>query len=182
MAEQKLETKNKIIRSLLDNSYFMEPVERLTYRLLLHYAFIVNDDPSKISDNVIQKARDFAVVYVNKYYNVLPDTLDEAMHRFVNKEIMKYTTGIEFDDIKMDIINKLSNNLPESDCYITFFLDDDSYDNIIIKSVSYEEKKLDFYIYNLIDKSINKYDGDFDTTYNRVLDYKEIILDIQPKI
>ena len=153
---------NEIIRTLIDKSYFMNPVERLTYRLLSHYAFVLHDNPSDITDIEINEARQFALKYVERHNNKLPQILDKESKEFVNKVILKTTTDINFDELVIKLLDKLKND----DYFIEFnFYNDSNYDRIVIEKYINDDIVPNFYIYDIGSKRLSFHEGMLDTKY-----------------
>ena len=175
LIKNKYHKKNNEIRKLLGLSYFMQPEERLTYTLLLHYSYVLHEDVTKVSDEEIQKARDFSKLYLDNH-RILPNDIDSELQSFVNKQVLKAITGMNFDDIKNEMAKKIYDDLSISNCIgnlkkasLDYYFDTNNYDSIIIKV--YNNKKSIFYIY---DANINMLSR---TKYNDYLLNKKDILE-----
>lgn len=175
LIKNKYHKKNNEIRKLLGLSYFMQPEERLTYTLLLHYSYVLHEDVTKVSDEEIQKARDFSKLYLDNH-RILPNDIDSELQSFVNKQVLKAITGMNFDDIKNEMAKKIYDDLSISNCIgnlkkasLDYYFDTNNYDSIIIK-VSNNNKSI-FYIY---DANINMLSR---TKYNDYLLNKKDILE-----
>ncbi len=175
LIKNKYHKKNNEIRKLLGLSYFMQPEERLTYTLLLHYSYVLHEDVTKVSDEEIQKARDFSKLYLDNH-RILPNDIDSELQSFVNKQVLKAITGMNFDDIKNEMAKKIYDDLSISNCIgnlkkasLDYYFDTNNYDSIIIK-VSNNNKST-FYIY---DANINMLSR---TKYNDYLLNKKDILE-----
>ena len=194
----KKNNENEEIRKLLGLSYFMQPEERLTYRLLLHYAFILHEDVTKISDEEIERARNISRAYFQNH-RILPKDIDNELQEFINKEILRAIANINFDDLKNEIAKKVYNDLTMSNCIgnlkkasIIYYIDSNNYNSIIIKVSN--KRKAAFYIYdigmNTISKikhnnlSLNRIDILERAIFNKKLlnniDYNKIKIDFSP--
>jgi hypothetical protein len=163
---------NDVIRTLLDNSYFMQPVERLTYRMLQHYAFVLNENPSQISDAEIQKARDYAKEYLKN--NDMPSDINEEIELFINKERFLAITNIDYDSIK-DTIKEDFSTVFDNDCYDNdVYFDEDN--DIIVKQTDKIGSVM--YCYDLEERDITlitkRYSDDELTLLGSFVTYKKI--------
>lgn len=137
---------NDAIRHLLDNSYFMDPVERLTYKLLLNYAFVLHEDVTKVTDEEIEEARIFAKKYLKE--KGLSNFLDLDMKMFVNQQTLKAITDINYKKIEDSIIKKMAEKTNQN-FYLKIYIDTNNYDKMIVIQTTYEIHSRNYYIYDL---------------------------------
>ena len=57
---------NDEIRKLVSETYFMDRTDRMTIDLLNHYAFVLHENVSDITDEEIEIARNYAESYLAK--------------------------------------------------------------------------------------------------------------------
>ena len=165
-------SKNQTIKDLLDKSYFMDRVERLTYRLLLHYAFTLNEDPSKITDKEIQIARDFS----NNYFlthNTLPNDIDNDVKLFINNQIFKATTGLDYYDIKENIRNVINDVSFDSGTFEIYSYDY-SGDYLIGKNVTNGNLSSNYFSYNTKSKVFKSVNQKLDVEELQLLDVFQV--------
>lgn len=149
---------NDVIRNLLDNSYFMDPVERLTYKLLLNYVFVLHEDVTKVTDAEIEEARTFAKEYLKE--KGLFNFLDLDMKMFVNQQTLKAITDINYKKIEDTIIKKLTEKTNQ-DFYVKLYIDTNNYDKMIVIQTTYQIHSKNYYVYDLAT-------GDFTLSEKRI--------------
>lgn len=150
--EEKTRKNNYILRLLLDNSYFMEPSERLTYQILLQCAYILHEDPCTVTDEEIAEIRSFSEKYCIVHNNVLPKSFDEDITAFTNRIKFNATNDIKFEELKDRIIDELyygSENVKFE------FVYDSNTDSIYIKKYSSETFDIEYFIYDLDTKKLD---------------------------
>lgn len=150
--EEEIRRNNYILRLLLDNSYFMDPVERLTYRILLQCAFVLHEDPCTVTDEEIAEIRSFSEKYCIIHNNILPKVIDENIIAFTNRIKFNATNDVNFDEIKNMIIDELYYG--NEDVKFQFIYDSDI-DLIYIKRYSSETFDIDYYTYDLETKKLD---------------------------
>lgn len=167
-----LPNNNDLIRNLLDKSYFMDMIERLTYRMLLKYAFVLNEDPSKITDNEIQTAREFAKDYISEK-KTLPSNTDEELDIFINNQIFKATTGLEYADIQNHLKDVLNNAIFDSSSFEIYSYDSNS-NYLIGKNTTNYDSKAPYFSYDITNKKFESINEKIDPKELNLLDKIEI--------
>lgn len=85
--------------------------DRMIIDLLNHYAFLLHEDVTKVTDEEIEVARDFAHKYLEKEYKY--KSYDHKFKTFVNMQKFKGLTSKEYKLCEKDLYKKILqvNNL-----------------------------------------------------------------------
>lgn len=89
----------------------MEISDRMTIDLLSHYAYVLHEDVTKLTDYEIDVARKFAVGFTKNNYKYKEYTSD--FNNFVDKQIYKAITKYDYEKLEKELFDeiKLCNDL-----------------------------------------------------------------------
>jgi len=143
----------------MSDTYFMDPVDRMTIDLLSHYAFTLHEDISKTTDEDIQLAREFATEYLKNDYKW--KDYDSRFSIFVNTQVVNAMINNNVDQIKTDVYQKilsLNNLMNVYDWYFDIYYDVDMPNCLLLaKRSSFGSDNIDL-SYNFNDKTFQNCD------------------------
>lgn len=157
----------------------MEPVERLTYELLLNYAFTLHENPASVTDEEIQRARDFADEYLKD--NPMPNNKTLEMRGFINKQVIEATSGSEYENL-LDHIVKLVLDPNDENLLLHLYLDANDLDKIIVKKIhivftndiNFNVTDIERYSYDIVTGKIKPFEGKLNYKDYLYLDTKSV--------
>ena len=80
--------------------------DRMVIDLLNHYAFILHEDVTKVTDEEIEVARDFAHKYLKDEYKYM--FYDDKFKSFVNRQRFKAISGQEYELCEKELYKKIN--------------------------------------------------------------------------
>ena len=138
----------------------MDRTYRMTFDLLNHYAFVLHENVSELTDEEIETARNYAESYLEKRNSW--NDYKEDFKLFVNKQKFKAITNQDYDSIEKLIYQVVRD--------INDIVNIDDWEFDIYYSVDYENKillsrlnkdgyyeKIDL-AYNIIDRSFGSFE------------------------
>jgi len=107
---------NDEIRNLVCQTYFMDRSDRMVVDLLNHYAFVLHENLSDLTDDDIEKARNFADNYLKEDWKW--EVYDQRFNYFVNQQRFKAITSNDYNNLEKkayDVIYFVNNVMGVND-------------------------------------------------------------------
>lgn len=136
----------------------MDPIDRMTIDLLNHYAFTLHEDVTNLTDDEINKAKEFATNYLNN--NFKWKDYDPKFSLFVSEQTFNAITGNDFSQIKVDLYQKilsLNNLMNVYDWFFEIYYDIDIPDCLLLSKRSSFPERIDL-TYNFKDKVFRNFE------------------------
>lgn len=105
---------NDEMRHLVGETYFMDIEDRMTLDLLNHFAFVLHEDVTELTDEEIELTRNFARKYLSKNYKW--KTYVPEFNYFANRQRFEAIMGYIYEPVEKELFDKIS--AINSDCNI----------------------------------------------------------------
>lgn len=131
----------------------MDPIDRMTIDLLNHYAFTLHEDVTNLTDDEINKAKEFATNYLNNKFKW--KDYDPKFSLFVNEQVFNAITNNDFSQIKTDLYQKilsLNKLMNVYDWFFDIYYDVDMPECVLLSKRSSFPDRIDL-TYNFNDKT-----------------------------
>jgi len=132
----------------------MEISDRMTLDLLSHYAYVLHEDVTKLTDTEIDEARKFATEFTKNNYKYKEYTSD--FNKFVDKQIYKAITEYDYEILEKEIFDeiKLCNDLVGINNWRHSIYSNYDYDNYLFIETKNNKSNTFKIRYNIKNKSI----------------------------
>jgi len=144
---------NKEIKNIIEQTHFMDIRDRMAIDVLHQYVFVLHENLSDLTDEEINKARDYVdSLNKTKYKEV---TYDDELIYFSNQQIFGATSNYNYEDVERRLykqIESINNAFGVNDWHFVLYYDMCEPDLIYLK---HKNQYLMTIKYNMKDMSIS---------------------------
>lgn len=97
---------NDEMRHLVGETYFMDIEDRMTLDLLNHFAFVLHENVTELTDEEIELTRNFARKYLSKNYKW--KTYVPEFNYFANRQRFEAIMGYIYEPVEKELFDKIS--------------------------------------------------------------------------
>jgi len=151
---------NEEIRELVSKTYFMDRIDRMTLDLLNHYAFVLHENVSDITDEEIKLARNYAEKYLEK--NDFWQEYNEDFKLIVNRQCFKAITNNDYETLEKliyQVVKEINDMVNVDDWEFDIYYSVDYNNKLLLSRLNKDgyQEKINL-IYDIDDKQFDSCD------------------------